>query len=61
MGKRKLNWRAFLTSGERKILSDADKAKRAWERLNAARPRIVNRAIQRAKYANRANGENNVE
>lgn len=48
-----LNWRAELTPLEASQIAAADEAKSTWERLNAARAGIVNRAIQRAKYRNR--------
>lgn len=44
-------WREYLTKDERAELDRADEAKRRWQKLNRARAGIVNRAIQRAKYA----------
>ena len=44
-------WRDFLTDQERATLQQADEAKAHWQALNAARAKIVNRALQRAKYA----------
>lgn len=48
--KPKWDWRSFLTSEEKAVLSAADKAKKAWLKLNKERASITNRAIQRAKY-----------
>ncbi len=45
-----MNWRAHLTGQERETLRLADEAKAEWQRLNAARAGIVNRAIKRASY-----------
>lgn len=50
----KLPWREHLTNEERRTLELADAAKVEWQRLNQARAGIVNRAIQRAKYAAKA-------
>lgn len=44
-------WREFLTDEERDTLAKAEEAKAVWQRLNAERASITNRAIQRAKYA----------
>lgn len=44
-------WRDYLTDEEAAKLAAADAAKAEWERLNVERAAIVNRAIQRAKYA----------
>lgn len=49
--KPKWDWRSFLTSEEKAVLAAADKAKKAWLKLNKERASITNRAIQRAKYA----------
>lgn len=43
-------WREFLTEDEAATLERADRAKAEWQRLNAERASITNRAIQRAKY-----------
>lgn len=43
-------WRDFLTAEEKAVLAKADTAKRQWQKLNQARSKITNRAIQRAKY-----------
>ncbi|MEM1274463.1 MAG: hypothetical protein AAGF88_11640 [Pseudomonadota bacterium] len=48
--KPKWPWRDFLTAAEAKTLADADEAKAEWQKLNAERAAITNRAIQRAKY-----------
>lgn len=47
----KWNWRAYLTEDEAAEVAAADKAKAKWQRLQAVRAGIQNRAIQRAKYA----------
>jgi hypothetical protein len=47
-------WRKFLTPQERAILARADAAKAEWLELNRERAGITNRAIQRAKYAAKA-------
>lgn len=47
-----VDWRAVLTDAERQTIDAADRAKKKWSELNAARAGIVNRAIQRAKYRN---------
>lgn len=47
---KKLDWRKHLTDDERIQIEAADKARVAWEKLNATRAGIVNRAIHRAKY-----------
>lgn len=49
------SWRDFLTDEERAIIEAGDLAKQEWERHNAPRAGIVNRALQRARYAARAN------
>ena len=46
-------WRDYLTLEERDFLNEASDAKRHWQALQAQRAAIVNRAIQRAKYAAR--------
>lgn len=51
--KPKWAWRDYLTDEEREALDAADRAKRAWEKLNAERAKITNRAIQRARLAGR--------
>ena len=45
-----LPWRDYLTPEEAATIAAADASKTEWQRLNAARAGIVNRAIQRAKY-----------
>lgn len=49
----KWNWRDYLTADEAQTIANADEAKKQWEALNKERAGIVNRAIQRAKYANK--------
>lgn len=49
--KPKWDWKSFLTVEEKAVLTTADKAKKAWQKLNKERAGITNRAIQRAKYA----------
>ncbi len=49
----KWDWEARLTKGEAETVWRADETKRAWQRLQAERAVIQNRAIQRAKYASR--------
>jgi len=44
------NWRAYLTEDEAAIVAQSEKAKAEWQRLQAQRAAIQNRAIQRAKY-----------
>lgn len=51
----KWNWRDYLTTDEAQAIARADEAKKQWEVLNKERAGIVNRAIQRAKYANKKN------
>jgi hypothetical protein len=46
----KWDWRAWLTTEELDQLARADAAKAEWQRLNADRAKIINRAIHRAKY-----------
>lgn len=46
-----LPWRDYLTAEERAIIEQADAAKASWQALNDRRAGIVNRAIQRARYA----------
>ena len=46
-----LPWRDYLTDEERVIIEQADAAKVTWQALNDRRAGIVNRAIQRARYA----------
>ncbi len=48
--KSKWPWRDFLTEDEKRVLQAADEAKSKWEKLNASRAGITNRAIQRAKH-----------
>jgi hypothetical protein len=48
-----LDWRKHLTDDERQTIAAMDAARENWERLSGLRPRIVNRCIQRAKYAAR--------
>jgi hypothetical protein len=48
-----LDWRNYLTDQERETIAAMDAARENWERLSGLRPRIVNRCIQRAKYAAR--------
>lgn len=47
---RKYDWRAHLTPDEREQIEAMDRAKAEWDRLSVARPKILNRALQRAKY-----------
>ncbi len=47
----KWDWRAFLTEEEAAQVSAADAAKAEWQRFQAIRASIQNRAIQRARYA----------
>lgn len=49
----KWQWRRYLTAKEKKTLERADAAKAKWLALNSERAAITNRAIQRAKYADR--------
>lgn len=44
-------WRDYLTREERATLAKIDAAKKHWAMLNRERGLIVNRAIQRAKFA----------
>lgn len=46
-----LEWRTYLTDDERGVLDQVEVAKVAWEGLSDQRARVVNRAIQRARYA----------
>lgn len=46
-----LNWRDYLTDEERAIIAQADEDKLRWQASNDRRAGIVNRAIQRARYA----------
>lgn len=46
-----LPWRDYLTDDERVIIEQAEAAKVTWQALNDRRAGIVNRAIQRARYA----------
>ena len=46
-----LPWRDFLNDEERAIIDQADAAKVTWQALNDRRAAIVNRAVQRARYA----------
>lgn len=58
---KKWNWRAFLTPEEEKFIAASDagakkvaKAQTDWnQKFGLERPKIVNRAIQRAKSAAR--------
>lgn len=59
--KPKWDWRSFLTSEEKAVLSAADKAKKAWLKLNKERASITNRAIQRAKYVAKCSAQNAAE
>lgn len=56
--KPKWPWRDHLTEEERQIIETGDAAKAEWLRLSLPRQRIMNRALQRAKFAamNRAPG-----
>lgn len=45
------DWRDYLTPDERDTLDQADVAKLHWQTLNGTRAGIVNRAIQRMRYA----------
>ena len=44
-------WRDYLTDDERALIERADAAKLVWQAANDRRAGIVNRAIQRARYA----------
>ena len=44
-------WRDYLKPEEAAQIAAAEVAKAAWLKANAAKAGIVNRAIQRAKYA----------
>ncbi len=46
-------WRDHLTEEERQIIEAGDAAKAEWLRLSLPRQRIMNRALQRAKFAAR--------
>lgn len=46
----RIPWREFLTDGERAVIEAGDAAMERARTLNRDRPKIVNRAIQRAKY-----------
>ena len=46
-------WRDYLTDEERAVIEAGDAAKAEWERLNAPRAGIINRCIQRSRYAAR--------
>lgn len=48
--KPKAAWRDYLTDDERAVIEAGDAAMKAARDANRDRPRIVNRAIQRAKY-----------
>ena len=43
------NWRAYLTTDEAATVARAETAKAEWQRLQAERAAIQNRAIHRAK------------
>lgn len=47
----KIPWRDYLDDEERALVEDAEAKRRDWEVAAAMRSRIVNKAIQRAKYA----------
>jgi hypothetical protein len=51
-------WRDYLTEQEREVLDQIVIVRKALQALNDRRPGIVNRAIQRARYAlgRRGNG-----
>lgn len=51
MTNESLPWRDYLTDEERAVIEQADAAKIAWQAFNDRRAGIVNRAIQRARYA----------
>ncbi len=59
--KPKWDWRSFLNPEEMAVLAAADKAKKAWLKLNKERAGITNRAIQRAKYAAKCSAQNAAE
>ena len=46
-------WRDYLTDEERAVIQAGEDAKAEWERLNAPRAGIINRCIQRMRYAAR--------
>lgn len=50
-------WRDHLTPSEQRQLAAIDAAKAAWEAVAGQRVMIVNRAIQRAKYAASKRGQ----
>lgn len=45
------HWRTYLTADEKALIKAAERAKATWRVLSAERAKIVNRAIQRARYA----------
>lgn len=47
-------WRAWLTEEERVRIADIDAAEHEVRRMRIERQMIANRALQRARYANRA-------
>ena len=44
----------FMSDEERAIVNAADEAKKRWQKLRDQRAGIINRALQRARYAARA-------
>jgi len=48
-----MTWRDYLTEEEAAIVAASDDAKAAWQRTVAQRAFIMNRAIQRKRYAER--------
>ena len=46
-------WRDYLTDEERAIVEASDQAKSQWEKSAGERAYIMNRAIQRKRYAER--------
>lgn len=48
-----MTWRDYLTGEEAAIVAASDEAKAEWQKTVAARAFIMNRAIQRKRYAER--------
>ena len=58
--RRPTTWRDYLTAEEAEEVVNADRLKAAWRQANRTRAGIVNRAVNRAKYAaknSNTNGE----